>query len=108
MFYECMYCSSQKGSPVLCDSCLGNRATITRLEQEKEHDAQIVRDLVDERDELAAQADVLKQALQLVTGYSNVVRTTEPCEYCSGWKNDGSTCSGAAYTDTFSCEKRGG
>lgn len=31
-FIECKICASKPGSPILCDSCLSNRATIAQLE----------------------------------------------------------------------------
>lgn len=33
-FMECPTCAWKPGSPILCDSCLHNRATIERLERE--------------------------------------------------------------------------
>jgi predicted nucleic-acid-binding Zn-ribbon protein len=31
-FVECSVCAAKSGSPTLCDSCLANRSTISRLE----------------------------------------------------------------------------
>lgn len=32
-FIECKICASKPGSPILCDSCLSNRAAIAQLEE---------------------------------------------------------------------------
>lgn len=32
-FVECKICASKPGSPILCESCLSNRATIAQLNE---------------------------------------------------------------------------